>query len=96
MDKLNKYLEEKEKDWESICLRCGACCGAYDDPCEHLKKDNQGLYYCDIYANRLGKRKTVSGDVFWCVPVKEILHTWWPGCHLCSYKKMMAAADKKG
>ncbi|MCF7869750.1 MAG: hypothetical protein K9L69_02500 [Candidatus Omnitrophica bacterium] len=82
-----KHLEEKEKKWESLCLRCGACCGAYDDPCTHLQKDHTGKFYCDIYPSRFGVRKTVSGQLFRCVPIKQILHTHWRKDYHCPYKK---------
>ncbi|MCF7873717.1 MAG: hypothetical protein K9L84_02190 [Candidatus Omnitrophica bacterium] len=83
-----KHLEEKEKEWESFCLRCGACCGAYDDPCTHLQKDQTGKFYCDIYPDRFGVRKTVSGHLFKCVSIKKMLQTHWKGDHLCPYKKL--------
>lgn len=86
---LEDYFSVKDQEWESLCIRCGACCGAYDDPCVHLKGSGPGHYYCDIYERRLGERTTVGGEKFECVPVREILHTWWPGSHLCAYKKKM-------
>jgi len=82
-----KYLENKEKEWENLCIRCGACCGAYDDPCQHLKKDSKGKYYCEIYSQRLGVRKTVSGELFQCVMINEIIDTYWKNDYLCVYKK---------
>ncbi len=94
IDELQQYFQDKEKEWEDICIRCGACCGAYEDPCKHLKKDKEGRYYCEIYPYRFGLRETVSGEKFYCVPIKEILHKWWPGSHLCAYKKKMGYAFK--
>ncbi len=85
---LKAYLEEKDQQWESLCIRCGGCCGAYDDPCTHLKKDKDDKYYCDIYENRFGPQVTVSGERFNCVWVREILHTHWKNDHLCVYKKI--------
>jgi len=82
------YLQEKEEQWENLCIRCGGCCGAFDDPCKHLKLDAKGLYYCEIYQNRFGTRETVGKEKFDCVLVKEILDTHWPNDHLCVYKKM--------
>jgi len=84
-----EHLEEKEHQWESLCIRCGACCGAYDDPCVHLKKDKDGDFYCSIYDNRFGTRKAVSGEEFDCVPIKDIVHTHWKNDHLCIYKKYL-------
>ena len=82
-----KHLRRLEKKREKACIRCGACCGAYEDPCLHLKKQRSGRYYCAIYHRRLGERKTEAGETFLCVPIREILHTRWPGSHLCAYKK---------
>ena len=87
--KYQDTLKRKEEDWESLCIRCGACCGAYDDPCQHLRKDDKGKFYCAIYNERFGLRKTVSGDSFNCVPVKEIINTHWKNDHLCIYKKYL-------
>lgn len=85
----SSYLKQKEKEYEDLCIRCGACCGAYDgDPCSHLKKDKEGKYFCEIYEKRLGRRKTVSGKVFECVLIREILDSSWPGDSLCIYKKL--------
>ena len=93
---LNNYFLNKEKEYEQLCNRCGACCGAYDgDPCVHLKKDNKGRYYCAVYPNRLGDQKTVSGEDFECVPISEIINNSWPGGHLCAYKRLAAQAYKR-
>ena len=43
------YFKQKESEWESLCINCGGCCGAYDDPCVHLKKNNSGKSYCEIF-----------------------------------------------
>ncbi|MCK4519614.1 MAG: hypothetical protein KAT96_00370 [Candidatus Omnitrophica bacterium] len=83
-----KYFEEKDKEWESLCRRCGACCGAYDDPCLHLKKDKEGKYNCEIYSERFGLKKSIKGEEFNCVPIKEIIKTHWKNDHLCAYKKL--------
>lgn len=85
------YWKEKEKEWEDLCLRCGACCGAYDDPCKYLKKDKDGKYFCQIYENRFGLRETISGEKFWCVPIKELIKRGinWPKSYLCGYKKAL-------
>ncbi len=81
-----KNLEKKEREWERLCLRCGACCGAYDDPCQHLKQDENSKYYCEIYPQRFGIRKTVGGDIFKCVAIKKLLSTHWRGSQRCPYK----------
>jgi len=87
-DCCQEHLKQKEDQWEALCARCGGCCGAFDDPCRHLAWDGQGRSYCEIYCVRFGLRQTISGDKFSCVPVKEILHTFWKNEHLCAYKKI--------
>ncbi len=82
-------LKIRQQDWENLCLRCGGCCGAYDDPCAHLAKDELGRFYCTIYQERLGERKAISGEEFDCVPIQKIIHTRWKKDYLCSYKKQM-------
>ena len=91
MNSYLEYLKKKEEEYDSLCKRCGACCGAYDDPCRHLKKDIYGKYYCEIYEHRFGLRETVSGDKFWCVPIKEIILSSWPRSYLCAYKKRLGS-----
>ena len=88
MDQLQSVLQQKEQKYEDMCIRCGACCGAYDgDPCSHLRRDSRNQYYCDDYENRLGMQRTINGTRFKCVMIKEILHEYWIGDHLCVYKK---------
>jgi hypothetical protein len=88
MDHLAEHLKSREDAHEAVCVRCGACCGAYDgDPCAHLHKDKDGLFYCDSYEDRLGAQKTVSGERFNCVRIVDILRYSWKGDHLCAYKK---------
>ncbi|MCA9406065.1 MAG: hypothetical protein KC684_05975 [Candidatus Omnitrophica bacterium] len=83
-----EYLQQqKEKQWEAKCRRCGACCGSIEgDPCEHLLQLDNGLFACSIYENRFGLHKTVSGREFYCVPIRNILHESWPGDECCGYK----------
>ena len=93
MTELNKYLqwmETKSQAWESLCTRCGACCGALDDPCENLRKDSSDKYFCAVYERRFGQWHTVSGKPLTCVPIRDKLaqgHTW-PGEQHCGYKKV--------
>ncbi len=82
-----RYIEKEEQNYETLCRRCGACCGAYDDPCVHLKRDKDGRYFCEIYHSRFGEHTTVGGTKFFCVPIREILHQHWPGDYRCSYKR---------
>jgi uncharacterized cysteine cluster protein YcgN (CxxCxxCC family) len=90
-DDLKEYAalqDAQEKEWESACNRCGACCGvAEGDPCEHLVKAQDGKYACSIYENRYGIHKTVNGNPFKCVPMRQLLHTSWTGDFCCGYKK---------
>jgi uncharacterized cysteine cluster protein YcgN (CxxCxxCC family) len=97
MDSLEEYFYNQQKAYEDICVRCGACCGAYDgDPCEHLVRKEDGTYYCRVYENRLGRQKTVNGTVFECVPLREIIHETWVGDERCAYKKLMRNRKVKG
>jgi hypothetical protein len=85
-----QWQNRQQDRWESLCGRCGACCGAVEgDPCEHLRGGKRGEYYCSIYENRFGTHKTVSGKPFECVPIRRILHKSWPGDECCGYKKEM-------
>ncbi|HPN56904.1 MAG TPA: hypothetical protein PLD92_08655 [Candidatus Omnitrophota bacterium] len=80
------FQKEQQRRWESLCLRCGACCGAFDgDPCEHLQSESSGRFFCRIYEERFGIRKTVGGRLFRCLPIREILHDSWPGREACAY-----------
>ncbi|MCK4462697.1 MAG: hypothetical protein KAU58_00105 [Candidatus Omnitrophica bacterium] len=83
------YQEQQHKKWleyENTCNRCGACCGIKDnDPCEHLKRAQDNRYFCDIYENRFGLRKTVSGKEIMCVPIRNMLHKTWWGRTECAY-----------
>ena len=74
MDKeiYNNILLEKDDEFEAICKRCGACCGAFDDSCSNLERLEDGKYSCKDYANRLGPQVTVSGNNgFNCVSIRE-------------------------
>ena len=83
-----EYWDKHLKEAEDTCRRCGACCGVLDgDPCEHLKKRPDGKYYCDIYVERLGLKKTVQGKEFHCVSLRDILHKDWKGKEGCAYVK---------
>ena len=81
------YWKQRERDYEAFCRRCGGCCGAYDDPCVHLRKSGE-QYFCEIYQSRLGTRRTVAGEVFDCVPVREVLNEYWKNDYLCGYKRL--------
>ncbi len=69
-------LAKYDVEYEKMCKRCGACCGTRDnDPCENLKKDHDGLFFCTQYSERLGVQKTISGKSFICVPIRNLLIT---------------------
>ena len=59
---------------EDRCTRCGVCCGSTDgQPCEHLKREADGRYGCEIYQARLGFHRTVGGRAFVCVPIRRVI-----------------------
>jgi hypothetical protein len=80
-------LADKEREWENQCLRCGACCGAYKDPCRDLKKGSDGKYSCGVYSRRYGAHETVGGKKFRCMPIRDIIHMSWDHDQFCAYKK---------
>jgi len=91
MEKLRyeKYQKEAQIKHEALCARCGACCGSKDgDPCIYLKQEPSGKYHCDIYEARFGPHKTISGDDFVCVPIREVFRDNWPGKSMCVYVKV--------
>ena len=71
----SNYQRQQLKQFESLCIRCGDCCGAKDgDPCDNLVFDKKkSTYFCKAYSTRHGVHKTVSGKPFTCVPINEIL-----------------------
>lgn len=82
-----KKQEELSSRYESLCLRCGACCGVSDgDPCANLQNDGLSRYYCLAYESRLGAQKTVSGKLFTCVPIRDVLKYDSPYIE-CAYAK---------
>lgn len=69
-----KYLESAQKaqsEYESVCRRCGRCCGVGNDPCVKLALQIDGSYLCADYDNRLGKQKTIGGNEFTCVQIRD-------------------------
>ena len=84
----DQWHDIQAKRWESLCGRCGACCGVTEgDPCEHLRGSRKGEYFCSIYENRFGEHRTVSGKIFMCVPMRQLIHGSWPGDECCGYKR---------
>jgi hypothetical protein len=79
------YVESQHKsseEHEALCKHCGKCCGLETDPCVNLKKGALGIYYCAVYESRLGRQLTVSGRVFTCVQIREVVRIGLPseGC----------------
>jgi len=81
-------LSAQESEWEALCRNCGACCGAFEDPCEHLKMSADGKSSCAVYADRFGLHRTVSGEPLRCIPIREKLGMSWPGDERCGYKRV--------
>jgi hypothetical protein len=69
----HSYQKQKSHEFEALCKRCGACCGAYDgDPCQHLTFEHSSQqYYCKAYDNRLGTQHTINGKMFTCVSIRD-------------------------
>ncbi len=83
---MRRYLSED--NFEDICCRCGICCGSEDgDPCENLRTDKDGKYYCSIYENRFATHKTVNGTIIKCVPIEAALRSNPELRKKCSYAK---------
>lgn len=58
------------------CSRCGVCCGATDGhPCEHLRRNPDDTFTCEIYEHRLGPHRTVDGIPFECVPIQRVIES---------------------
>ena len=69
------HLKETFIKYDSICRRCGKCCGTDNDPCVNLTLEENGKYKCLVYENRLGPQKTISKKFFTCVPIKDNIRT---------------------
>jgi uncharacterized cysteine cluster protein YcgN (CxxCxxCC family) len=85
----SEYMKKQEEllvRYESLCKRCGACCGASgSDPCANLAKHDDGTYYCRAYETRLGAQVTVMGKKFTCVPIQLVLEYNAPSLE-CGYR----------
>ena len=91
----NDKLQEKDEVFEAICTRCGACCGAFDDPCSNLIKLEDGRYFCKDYNNRLGPQVTVIGNnSFICVSIREHIKAGSLRAH-CAYRNIKGQVRKK-
>jgi len=72
--KYNNKQAEQLQEYEALCKRCGKCCGAgTSEPCSNLAVYHDGKFYCKSYQNRLGMQRTVSGRVFTCVDIRDVL-----------------------
>jgi hypothetical protein len=61
-------------EYEAACRRCGKCCGAgTPEPCANLAEDTDGKFYCKSYHDRLGLQRTVTGRIFTCVEIRDVL-----------------------
>ncbi|MDD5438848.1 MAG: hypothetical protein PHS37_01520 [Candidatus Omnitrophica bacterium] len=71
---LTEKLKKGYQDFENLCRRCGSCCGAHDgDPCANLVRDGEDRYLCRVYDRRFGIQKTMSGKVFTCIDIRELI-----------------------
>ncbi|OHD54170.1 MAG: hypothetical protein A2096_07575 [Spirochaetes bacterium GWF1_41_5] len=76
MPEYEENLARMQERFESICVRCGDCCGSNDgDPCTELVRAVDGKYYCCDYENRLGPRQTINGNTFTCITIREVMKT---------------------
>ena len=71
---MSKWFPPEEFYTAERCTRCGVCCGATDGhPCEHLCRDENGLYSCEIYEERFGVHQTTDGHHFACAAIREVI-----------------------
>jgi hypothetical protein len=92
-----QHLKDAEQRHESLCRRCGACCGLFEnDPCVKLVVDDNGHAACPDYENRFGIQKTVHGNEFNCVPFRRIVFGSWAGLWKCGYKRPDAGCWGQG
>ncbi len=69
-----RWLPPEEFFTPEKCVRCGVCCGSTDGhPCEHLRRDHDGRFSCEIYESRLGPHHTVDGQSFICVRIRQVI-----------------------
>lgn len=94
--KYQNHVLKQEEDFEALCSRCGACCGALDDPCSNLVKGEGGQYFCKDYSDRLGPQKTVLGLSFTCVPIQSHIEqgTLRAGCSYAKSRNFPIELDK--
>jgi len=83
--RVKRWFPPEEFYAEEVCTRCGVCCGSTDGhPCEHLRRDAAGAYFCEVYSERFGPHRTVDGYAFDCVPIKAVIEAT-GGYAKCAY-----------
>ena len=92
-----KWLPAEEFYTPEKCTRCGVCCGSTDGhPCEHLRREPDGRYACEIYDHRLGVHRTVDGMSFICVPIRVVIERN-GGYEACAYvEEIRRIRDTRG
>lgn len=81
-----KKLEYQNEAYEALCKRCGICCGATtSDPCANLIKADNNTYLCKVYENRHGPQFSVTGEMFACVNIRDVIASGadYPDCPYC-------------
>ncbi|MBN2453864.1 MAG: hypothetical protein JXB40_06390 [Candidatus Omnitrophica bacterium] len=79
-------MEYQDEAYEALCKRCGVCCGSQtSDPCANLVKLNDGTYSCKVYETRHGPQSSVSGKMFACVNIRDVIKSgaYYPDCPYC-------------
>jgi hypothetical protein len=91
-----KKIPPESAQHESICRRCGICCGSDDgDPCVQLRQNKKGEFHCAIYSERFGLRKTVKGNFFMCIPIERALKNRPELKEICAYARVPKNAQIK-
>lgn len=67
----SRHSKQLFKAYEGLCKRCGRCCGLENDLCAELVKQADGTYLCRDYQHRIGKHRTVGGNEFTCVEIRD-------------------------
>ena len=81
----NRWFPSEAFYTDDRCTRCGVCCGATDgDPCERLRKDDEGRPFCEIYNDRFGPHHTTLGHAFSCVMIQKVIE-YSGGYDCCAY-----------
>ena len=93
-ERYQQYLKEAADRQESLCRRCGACCGLFEkDPCVKLVVGPDRRAACSDYENRFGMQKSINGNEFKCVSVRRIISGSWAGSWKCGYKNSFTSFE---